>query len=152
MNEHERNSSTASDVQISRGLSTSRERVFDAWLHPDQARRFLFRSTDSTAVEARIDARIGGAFQITVRRGQDSLNHIGIYHAMTRPHSLSFSLSVPRYSLQWSRVRIELLSVPGGCELNLFHTQLRMSDVESYRAGWLESLVYLQQLLAPKQS
>jgi uncharacterized protein YndB with AHSA1/START domain len=97
----------------------------------------------------RIDARIGGAFQITTRRDDEHVSHIGIYHLINRPRTLTFTLSVPRYSLQWSRVRVELVSVPGGCELNLFHTQLVKSDVESARVEWLETLDRLEHLLIP---
>jgi uncharacterized protein YndB with AHSA1/START domain len=140
LNEHDIDPLKPSSVQISRRFPTSRERVFDAWLDPGRVSRFLFATGGNTVADVRIDARVGGAFQITTRNDHEHISHIGIYHVINRPRTLCFSLSVPRFSLQWSRVRVELLSVPGGCELNLFHTQLPRSDLESSKAEWEEML------------
>jgi uncharacterized protein YndB with AHSA1/START domain len=134
-------------VEVTRRFATSPERLFDAWLDQSKARGFLFASEGGRIVDIKIDPRVGGTFQVTDRRADQDVNHIGVYHVLKRPRTLVFGLSVPRYSLRWSRVHIEILSVPGGSHLNLIHAQVSHADVESTRAEWSVVLERLAETL-----
>ena len=59
---------------ITRRFEAAPERVFDAWLNPDTARKWLFTSPTSEKNDTEIDARVGGKWTITDRReGSDQL-------------------------------------------------------------------------------
>jgi uncharacterized protein YndB with AHSA1/START domain len=133
---HNQEATDSATVEVTRRFATSPERLFDAWLDQSKAREFLFASDGGRIVELKIDPKIGGTFTVTDRRAGQEITHIGVYHVLKRPRTVVFGLSVPRYSLRWSRVHIEIFAVPGGSHLNLIHAQLSHADVESTRAEW----------------
>ena len=47
------------DVRVTRRFAASSERVFDAWLNPEKARRFLFATESGQMTQVEIDARVG---------------------------------------------------------------------------------------------
>ena len=51
------------ELTVTRRFDQPPEKVFDAWLNPDVARRFLFTTADSQVVVCEIDGRVGGRFR-----------------------------------------------------------------------------------------
>lgn len=49
-------------IIITRRFDFSIERVFDAWLDPAKASKFLFTTPTGKMVRVEIDARVGGSF------------------------------------------------------------------------------------------
>ena len=64
------------------------ERVFDAWLDPAKASKFLFTTPTGKMVRVEIDARVGGSFNITRRDGED-VEHVGTYVEIDRARRLA---------------------------------------------------------------
>lgn len=122
-------------IVITRRFDFPIERVFDAWLDPAKAGKFLFASPTGELVRVEIDARVGGAFNITRRDGED-VEHLGTYLEIDRPHRLVFSFVVPKYSTQVTRVSIDLRPLPTGCELTLTHERVLPEWLDSGREGW----------------
>ncbi len=123
-------------VRVTRRFDASPERVFDAWLDPRKARKFLFATPSGEMVRAEIDPRVGGSFLFVDRRDGVDVDHIGEYLEIDRPRRLAFTFSVPLYSAEITRVFIEIVPVDGGCELTLTHEGV-LPDWESRtRAGW----------------
>jgi len=134
---------TATDLtslRITRRFDASAERVFDAWLDPATAGRWLFATATGEMVRVEIDARVGGRFVLTDRRDGADVEHVGEYLAIDRPHRLAFTFAVPTYSTLDTRVTIDIANVERGCELVLTHEGVLPAWVEATRKGWGEIL------------
>jgi len=123
-------------VRVTRRFHASPERVFDAWLDPQKARMFLFATPTGEMVRAEIDPRVGGSFLFVDRRDGLDIDHIGEYLEIDRPRHLVFTFSVPHYSVETTRVIIDIVPLDAGCELILTHEGV-LADWESRtQAGW----------------
>ena len=122
-------------VSVSRRFSASPERVFDAWLDPERAGKFLYATEEGEMVRVEIDARVGGRFSIVERRDGQDVEHTGEYLEIDRPRRLVFTLQVPFYSQQEDRVAIDIEPADGGCELTLVH-ETSPEWADSAGDGW----------------
>jgi uncharacterized protein YndB with AHSA1/START domain len=123
-------------LSITRHFEFPIERVFDAWLDPAKAGKFLFATLAGTMVRVEIDARVGGAFNFTDRREGEDVEHVGTYLEIDRPRRLVFTFAVPKYSKVVTRVSIDLKPLATGCELTLTHDGVLPEWLERSREGW----------------
>lgn len=130
------NRAKTATVKVTRRFKATPERVFDAWLDPVKAQRFLFSTPGGEIVRAEIDPRVGGGFLIVDRRDGDDVEHRGHYLELVRPRLLVFDFSVPKYSKESSRVSIEIRSVDGGSELTLTHEGVLPEFEKPSHDGW----------------
>ena len=90
------------NIVVSHHFAHPAELVGNAWLDPVQARQFLFATDGGEIIRCEIDARVGGSYTITERRGADEVEHVGKYLKIERPKKLpqriAFTLKVPKYS------------------------------------------------------
>src|SRR5215218_6557208 len=92
-------------VRVSHRYSAPAERVFDAWLTPAQASRFLFRTRTGNVMQCDIEPGVGGGFTET-----------------DRPRKLVFDFSVLAYGDEATRVTVDVQPLgPMACELTLTH-------------------------------
>ncbi|HWE21148.1 MAG TPA: SRPBCC family protein [Hyphomicrobiaceae bacterium] len=108
-------------IRVSRHYGVSAERVFDAWLDVEKARKFLFATSTGQMVRAEIDARVGGTFNFTDRRDGVDAEHVGTYLEIDRPRRLVFTFHTERGSTDLCRVTIEIVPRGSGCELIMTH-------------------------------
>jgi uncharacterized protein YndB with AHSA1/START domain len=109
-------------IRVSRRYGFPPERVFDAWLDVETARKVLFATSTGQMVRAGIDARVGGSFLFVDRRNGVDVEHFGEYLEIDRPRRLVFTFHTERGSTDLSRVTIDIAPVAGGgCELTLTH-------------------------------
>ena len=150
-------------VRVSHRYSASAERVFDAWLTPGQASRFLFRTRTGNVMQCVITPEVGGGFTVTDRRptadGDESVFdvvHMGKYVEIARPRRLVFDLTVLTYTEDTTRVTVELAPLGSqACELTLTH-DLGASDtariLEATTAkGWVNMLQLMERELFPRR-
>ena len=123
-------------LSVSHRFSESPERVFDAWLDPGTAGKWLFAAPDGQVVRVEIDARVGGKFVIVDRRDGEDVEHMGEYLELDRPRRLVFSFVVPRYSQVVTRVAIDIAPTETGCELTLTHDGVLPEWVSRAESGW----------------
>ncbi|MEO3386637.1 SRPBCC domain-containing protein [Mesorhizobium sp. CAU 1741] len=130
-------------LQVKRRFAASSERVFDSWIVPEIARRWIFSDQNGEIVSARVDARVGGTFSFVRRDANGDLEHVGEYLEIDRPRRLVFTFAVPSISPEYDRVTIEIVRLDTGCELTLTS---EMSPAifaewgEQTKAGWTRML------------
>jgi uncharacterized protein YndB with AHSA1/START domain len=136
-------------VRVSYRFDASAERVYDAFLDPSKAGKFMFTTPTGQIVRCEIDARVGGAFTIVDRRNGEDVEHIGEYLELERPRRIVFSLRVAKYSPDSSRVTIDIAPLRRGCELTL--TQEIKPEYASMKGrveeGWTDIFEVAAELL-----
>ena len=146
-------------VRVTRRFNVPIERVFDAWLTPSQAARFLFATRTGNVLHCEIEPAVGGGFVVTDRRpvadGDESFfdaQHRGTYVEIDRPSRLVFDFVVEPYTHAPTRVTLDF--VPMGvsiCELVLTHDLGEGDDAKANakrtEQGWTRMLEQLDKLL-----
>jgi uncharacterized protein YndB with AHSA1/START domain len=140
--------SDAAIVVVSRRLSHAPAAVFDAFLDPAIARRFLFVTPDGEMVKAEIDPRVGGQFNFTDRRDGEDVEHVGEYVELDRPRRLVFSFAVPAFSTESTVVALDFAPFGQGSEVTLTHEGVLSDYAERTEEGWGTILETLDKVLA----
>ncbi|MCW5830833.1 MAG: SRPBCC domain-containing protein [Labilithrix sp.] len=133
-------------VTVKHRFAASAERVYDAWLDPEKARRFLFATASGEIVRCDVDARVGGKYAIVDRRNGEDVLHEGTYLELDRPRRIVFTLRVPKYSSDEDRITIDIEPLADGCELTLT-TQTPDEWADDTRRGWVVILDVLDETL-----
>jgi uncharacterized protein YndB with AHSA1/START domain len=108
-------------VRVSRRFAAPPERVFDAFLDPRLAGRFMFATPAGQMVGVEIDPRVGGSFKFVDRRDGQDVAHEGRYLEIERPRRLVFSFSVDSFATDPDRITIEIRQTDTGSEVTLTH-------------------------------
>ena len=141
-------------IVVKRKFEASAERVFDAWLDPQSAGKWLFATPTGKMERVEIDARVGGQFIVAEQRGDVLAEHYGRYVEIDRPRRLVFLFSVTKFldpDEAVSKVIIEIVPQGAGCELKLTHEiDPQWADyVDRTRGGWTMMLDNLSENLVP---
>ena len=146
-------------VRVTHRYNLPAERVFDAWLTPGLAGRFLFASRTGTVLHCEIDPQEGGEFTLTDRRptadGDDSFfdaQHRGTYIEIDRPSRLVFDFGVEPYTDDPTRVTVDIVTLGTNlCEVVLSHNLGEGESAQVYeertRQGWTSMLAQLDKVL-----
>lgn len=137
-------------VKVSRAFDTPIERVFDAWIDPNNLGNWLFSTPDGQNKVCEVDPSIGGHFRIGEQRGDEMAMHVGTYHEIDRPQRLVFSYYCETVNEDLpSNVIVELSETESGCMVVVTH---EMDDIyaeyeDSAINGW--NMIYdgLEKLL-----
>ena len=131
-------------VRVTRKFTSSAGKVFDAWIDPTIAGKWLFATPTGQIVKAETDPRVGGKFVFTDKRDGADIEHVGEYLEIDRPRRLVFKFLVPKYTQIWTQVAIDIVSLANGCELTLTHEGVLAEYESRSENGWtmlLNSLV-----------
>ena len=146
-------------VRVTHRYNVPAERVFDAWITPAQAGRFLFVTRTGNIMQCDIEPHVGGSFSVTDRRpnadGDESFfdaRHRGIYVEMNRPSRLAFDFAVGVSFDDATRVVIDIARITGNsCELTLTHDlgegEEGQANAERTGQGWTRTLQMLDKVL-----
>ena len=135
-------------VRVTHRYDAAPERVFDAWLDPELAGRFLFTTPTGQMIKAEIDPKVGGHFNFTDRRpDMGDVEHVGTYLAIERPRRLVFEFAVPAYEATRTTVTVEIAASGSGSELTLIHDGVFESYVTQTQQGWTMILGNLEKAL-----
>lgn len=137
-------------LTVKRDFIAPPQRVFDAWLDPAQAGKFLFATPEGEMKKVEIDARVGGHALIVERRAAGDARHRLKYEVIDRPHRLVFLFAAdPAEEGEWTRVTIEIVATGAGSALTLTHEMdPQWADYEDRtRQGWTMILASLATLM-----
>ena len=136
-------------VEVDRYIDSAPEAVFDAWLDPDCARRWLFATPDGVMERVEIDARVGGRFLIEERRGDQLAEHFGEYLEIDRPRRLVFSFAAIR-DAGYTKVIVTIVPEGSGSRIRIVHQMDPQwaEYTERTREGWTKILEGLASSLA----
>jgi uncharacterized protein YndB with AHSA1/START domain len=125
-------------VSVTRRFEQSAERVFDAWLDPATAGRWLFATPEGQMQRVEVDPRVGGTFTIVEKRGGEEASHHGTYVAIDRPRRLAFRFTSARDDPNPSLVTVAIEADGSGCSLTLTHDiDQKWADLaDRVRQGW----------------
>lgn len=154
--------STPVTVRVTRRINAPIDRVFDAWLNPSQAARFLFATRTGNILHCDIDPMVGGGFVVTDRRpvadGDESFfdaQHRGTYLEIDRHSRIVFEFTVEPHLDPATRVTLDF--VPLGvsiCELVLTHELGEGPDAKANarrtEQGWTRMLEILDKVLTTR--
>lgn len=134
-------------LTVRHAFGVAPDRVFDAWLDPAVAGRWMFATPGGTNVRCDIDPRPGGAFVVTDRRAGEDVEHLGQYVELDRPRRLVFTFSVPKYSSVVTTVTVDLTPAGPGCHVTLVHEGVLPEWRAQTEQGWHDLLSLLDRLL-----
>lgn len=81
-------------IRITRRFSAPPEHVFDAWLDPEVAGRWLFATASRPMTHVEIDARVEGSFCFAEQRDGETIEYTGEYVEIVPHRRLVFTLSM----------------------------------------------------------
>jgi uncharacterized protein YndB with AHSA1/START domain len=136
-------------VRVTHRFTATAERVYDAFLDPAKASKFLFATATGQVVECQIDPRIGGEFSIVDRRAGEDVAHTGKYLELERPRRIVFTLSVEKYGKDVTTVSIDVAPLGKGCEVTLVHEMpaAHAGMQKRVQSGWSDILEIASELL-----
>ena len=120
-------------VRVRQLLPATPARVFQVWLDPVLAGRWLFATASRPMTRVAIDARIGGRFRFA---DEDGAEESGCYLEILPALRLAFSLEC-----SGSTVTVEFSRHAAGCLLSLTHCGLLSDDAGHAQARW-EGMLY----------
>ncbi len=130
---------TATELQMecTRFIAASPEKLFDAWLDPEMLTRFMLPGDNMSVPEASTDPKVGGRFLVMMRAGDQDLPHAGTYKTIDRPNRLAFTWESPMSPIEDSTVTIDFDKADGGTNVRLTHVRFPSEESrDNHKAGW----------------
>ena len=134
------------ELEVSRHIAAPPERVFDAWLDPDNVGKWLFATPDGKSERVEIDARVGGRFRIDERRGDEVAEHFGTYVEIDRPRRLAFDFGTS-FEATPTRITVTIEPDGDGSLVTIRHEGVWADWEEKTRQGWAMILASLDREL-----
>lgn len=139
---------TLAEIRVGRRFGAPAKRVFDAWLDPAVAGRWLFATATRPMTHVEIDARVAGSFRFAERSEGRLTQHTGEYLEIIPPRLLAFTLALGNRAQFTTRVTVGITPVRTGCELELTHAGVPASRADHIEARWTGILYGLGVTLA----
>ena len=131
-----RQAARAAAIRITRRFRAPPHQVFNAWLDPEIAGKWLFATASHPMARVEIDARVGGSFRFVDQRDGETTEHAGEYVEIVPHRRLAFSLSVEKRPHVITRVMVEIVPVKNGCALTLTHEDLPPDYASRTEGRW----------------
>jgi len=127
-------------LEVKRLIKAPRERVFAAWITPDDVMKW-FGSETCRALSAKVDLRVGGEYRIRSRTetyGEMEIH--GVFREVKRPSRLVYTWGWTESSMKdvgETLVTVDFVDVNGSTEVRLRHEGFPAADPRDKHAhGW----------------
>jgi uncharacterized protein YndB with AHSA1/START domain len=127
-------------VRVSREIAAPPAILFDAWLDPSTLSAFM-RPGDTSRSDVKVDARVGGAFEIVMHTPNGPVPHTGAYQEITRPRRLVFTWNSPYAGSHGSLVTVDFNPTGKGTEIVITHERLPSEEMVAAHAGGWSSIL-----------
>src|SRR5262245_41300001 len=138
------NSLPSAAVVVRRTIAAPAEDIFDAWLDPEALATWM-RPNAIRSTAARVEARVGGRYEITMQGESGAIPHAGVYRVIERPKKLVFTWRSPYTGTGDTLVTVDFQPVARGTEVIVTHEQLPETAREAHSRGWTSGLEHLDE-------
>lgn len=141
-------------VTVKRRIAAPAQRIFDAWLDPASLAEWMRPCASGTRhSDIKVDARVGGAFEIVMHVPSGPVRHTGIYKTIDAPRRLVFTWNSIHAGQNDSLVTVEFHPDGKATEIVITHERLPENARSAHTGGWTEILESLaRQLTAAPQA
>ena len=123
-------------IRVGARFQAGTERVFNAWIRPEVARRWLFATAARPIAHVEIDARAGGAFRFVERRAKGAAEYRGKYVEIVPHRRVAFSLELVDRTHAHTSVVVEIERRSSGSRLVLTHDDVPHDLAYGIEARW----------------
>jgi uncharacterized protein YndB with AHSA1/START domain len=135
-------------VIVKRRIAAPAQQIFDAWLDPGALAEWMRPCSSSTKhSDVKVDARVGGAFEIVMHVPSGPVRHTGVYQTIDAPRRLVFTWNSPHAGQSDSLVTVDFLTDGKATEIVITHERLPEAAVKGHTGGWTEILESLAKKL-----
>lgn len=138
------NTLASAAVVVRRVIAASAEDLFDAWLDPEALATWMRPGAIQSTV-ARVEPRVGGAYEIIMQSASETYVTKGVYRLIDRPKRLVFTWVSGPAENQETLVTVDFVRVDKRTEVIVTHEQLPASAMPSHRDGWTSGLEHLDE-------
>jgi uncharacterized protein YndB with AHSA1/START domain len=97
------------------------------------------------ATKAKVDARVGGRYEIVMQSATETYPHTGVYRVIDRPRRLVFTWISRGTEQRESLVTVDLNARGASTEVVVTHEQLPEHAKPSHNDGWTSALQRLEE-------
>lgn len=138
------NSLASAAVVVRRTIAASPEDLFDAFLEPEALATWMRPGTIQSTI-AKVEPRVGGSYEFTMRGQSGPILHTGVYRLIDRPKRLVFTWHSPGTEQKETLVTVDFVPLDKRTEVVVTHEQLPESAMPSHRNGWTSGLEHLDE-------
>ena len=141
-------------VKIERVIDAPIERVFDAFVTPEDLVRWHNAGEGWQTPYAEVDARVGGKIKIGYANpeGKVEFDFTAIFTEFDRPKRIAYRLAMEEVIADDDRlVTVDFTEVESGTKVVLELEIELINDIELQRHGWTAHIDHLQLLLETKE-
>jgi uncharacterized protein YndB with AHSA1/START domain len=126
-------------VVVRRRIAASAAELFEAWLDPAALAHWM-RPESIQRTTARVDARVGGRYEVIMEVDTRVIPHRGEYLMIDPPRRLVFTWNSPYTGERDTLVAVDFLAAGPDTEIVVTHQQLPEAELAAHERGWTSAL------------
>ena len=123
-------------IQVKKRYDAPSRSIFNAWLDPEVAGKWLFATASQPMAHVEIDGRVGGSFCFAERRVDETARYTGQYVDIVPDSRLAFTLSMEPHAEVVTHVTVAIAPLAKGCMLNLTHENIPPAHASYVEGRW----------------